>query len=330
MEGFKKGEASLLDTAIAIQVVLERLKVGQLKGIEDAAKNITSVVRSQLNGMSADLKGQSKRVVSRSLARLKKSVDKTLRAYNSDVESTLKSVPGVFVGLEKEALATTIGAVTLSTPQGKKLFQSILKTPMGHSGELVADYLTALSTNESKRIVNTVTRGIYQGRTNQQIVREIVGTQSRRFKDGTLAVFRRNTTAVTFTAIQHAASVARMELWKANADVVGSYRWVSTLDSRTTSQCRSLDGQVFEFNAGPVPPIHTRCRSTTVAVLSEEFDFLSRGRTRSGEFGYVPANQMVHGSNCARAAAIHDGYRMVFRVVSTVSLTHSLSLPACL
>jgi len=42
--------------------------------------------------------------------------------------------------------------------------------------------------------------------------------------------------------------------------------WVSTLDTKTTSQCRSLDKQRFKLTEGPRPPIHINCRSTVVAI----------------------------------------------------------------
>jgi len=92
---------------------------------------------------------------------------------------------------------------------------------------------------------------------------------------------------VVRTAIQHVASTARMETWAANADVVEVYRWVSTLDNKTTPTCRSLDGQVFKLGRGPRPPVHIRCRSTTVAEVDPKYDFLDEGATRSSASGYV-------------------------------------------
>ncbi len=67
-------------------------------------------------------------------------------------------------------------------------------------------------------------------------------------------------------AVQHVATQARMETLKENADVVQSVERVSTLDSKTTSQCRTLDKQRFKLTEGPRPPIHIKRRSTLVAV----------------------------------------------------------------
>ena len=52
------------------------------------------------------------------------------------------------------------------------------------------------------------------------------------------------------------------------------YRFVATLDLRTSDICRSLDGTEYpiaEARQGEnYPPMHPRCRSTTVPVLSDE------------------------------------------------------------
>jgi SPP1 gp7 family putative phage head morphogenesis protein len=86
-------------------------------------------------------------------------------------------------------------------------------------------------------------------------------------------VSNRNAAAVVQTAIQHVATTARMETLKANSDVVLGYRWVSTLDRKTTPECKGLDGMRFDLGNGPLPPAHVNCRSTAVPTtrLSETF-----------------------------------------------------------
>ncbi|MGL6008151.1 MAG: minor capsid protein, partial [Culicoidibacterales bacterium] len=103
-------------------------------------------------------------------------------------------------------------------------------------------------------------------------------------------ITRRNAATVIRTATQHVANSARMNLWEENSDVVQKYQWLSTLDQSTSSVCKSLDKKTFEFGKGPVPPIHPNCRSTILAVLGSEFDFLDEGATRSSEEGYVDAD----------------------------------------
>lgn len=74
--------------------------------------------------------------------------------------------------------------------------------------------------------------------------------------------------------------------------IVESYKYLATLDNRTSPQCRALDGEVFEITeAAPgtnYPPMHPNCRSTTVPY----FDDLSnkKRRARADDKSYlVPA-----------------------------------------
>ena len=75
------------------------------------------------------------------------------------------------------------------------------------------------------------------------------------------------------------------------------YRYTATLDSRTSKLCRSLDGKCFpvdEAQAGKnYPPMHPRCRSTTIAVIDEACcGRLERSARdpQTGEIQRVPAD----------------------------------------
>lgn len=47
--------------------------------------------------------------------------------------------------------------------------------------------------------------------------------------------------------------------------------------------CRSRDGQKYDIGKGPLPPAHANCRSSTVPVISSEFDFLDKGAKRAAK-----------------------------------------------
>jgi len=68
---------------------------------------------------------------------------------------------------------------------------------------------------------------------------------------------------------------------------------VATLDTRTSSICRALDGREFEYGKGPTPPQHFNCRSTTVPVIDyDELGFTPPPTgTRASALGQVPADQ---------------------------------------
>ena len=73
--------------------------------------------------------------------------------------------------------------------------------------------------------------------------------------------------ALVRTSINQVSNAASQQVYEANQDVTKKYRYVATLDTRTSAICRALDGREFEYGKGPMPPQHFNCRSTTVAVV---------------------------------------------------------------
>lgn len=82
---------------------------------------------------------------------------------------------------------------------------------------------------------------------------------------------------------------------------IEKYRFLATLDLRTSEICRSLDGKVFfvsERKAGKnYPPMHPWCRSTTISVISgEDLQKMTRAayNPKTGRTEKVPAS-MTYG-----------------------------------
>lgn len=78
---------------------------------------------------------------------------------------------------------------------------------------------------------------------------------------------------------------------------IKKYRYVATLDLRTSKVCRELDGKIFlvsERRAGKnYPPMHPWCRSTTISDIDEEaLKNMKRGayNPKTGRIETVPAN----------------------------------------
>lgn len=89
------------------------------------------------------------------------------------------------------------------------------------------------------------------------------------------------------TETTYVANRAEMESYK-DAELE-QYKFIATLDSRTSPQCRSHDGKVYNVeDATPgknMPPLHPYCRSTTIAYFDDaELDALER-RARDPETG---------------------------------------------
>lgn len=90
------------------------------------------------------------------------------------------------------------------------------------------------------------------------------------------------------TETTYMANVAEMESYK-ECDIE-KYRFLATLDLRTSDVCREHDSKIYEVDKGVpgenLPPLHPHCRSTTVAHFEDEDStWLDKRRARNPETG---------------------------------------------
>lgn len=193
--------------------------------------------------------------------------------------------------LLKSALPVALDVVT---PAAETLYAVVNARPF--QGRLLKEWLTDLDVNAARRVRDAVRMGVVQGETVDQIVRRIRGTKAQNYADGAMAISRRGAEAMVRTAVSHTTTVARGELYKANADIIAKEQWVSTLDTRTCPQCQGLDGQTFEVGQGQMTPVHIGCRCVRIPVtkswreLGFDIDDLDAS-TRASMNGQVPATQ---------------------------------------
>ena len=75
---------------------------------------------------------------------------------------------------------------------------------------------------------------------------------------------------------------------------IEEYKYIATLDTRTSRLCQELDGQVFKTEDGKagvnLPPMHPNCRSTTIMYDEEEPLKERTARDENGNRITVPGN----------------------------------------
>lgn len=287
---------SYIDLAIKRQVMLERLKSGQVRDFAKVIKDIEKLVRQTLLGLDEDVGEISRTKLNKLLSNLRTDQAAVYKTGTTAFTKNLTDISGLYASQEILDLKKTVDlrGSKLNSFTKKDVFAKAIKRPLTTDGQLLQPWIKDFSNREVVRVNNTIRAGWSQGKTNQQLVQQIIGTKAQNYKDGILQTTRRNASTMVRTSTQHVAGAARQETWEANRDVVDKYEFLATLDRSTSSQCRALDGQKFDFGKGPVPPIHPNCRSTTTPVLNEKFSFLSEGRTRSGETGPVSAEQSYY------------------------------------
>ena len=262
---------AILDATIRHAVFLEQLKSGEVKKFAPFLKEIDRSIRERLT--RTDLTDYT---VAR-LERLLSEVDSLLLGifdrYSEKLNLDLVDVANYEAEFEATSLtrAAPVGVTfDAAVPGVAAIRAAILTNPLSvrgaDGGKLLKSFIDGFTATERQRLTGAIRQGFFEGQTNFQIIKNIRGTKALQYNDGILATTNRNAGAIVRTAVQHVATQARMETLKENSDVVQSVEWVSTLDSKTTSPCRTLDKQRFKLTEGPRPPIHINCRSTVVAV----------------------------------------------------------------
>lgn len=207
---------------------------------------------------------------------------------------------------------TQINVVTLSddlvaavqgAPQTYSLTAAKGATITLPNGEVVSKAFNGIVESQAELFSQVVRNGLLTGETTAEIAKRLIGRLQLGQKGsvrqiaeaGGQATKAANHQVMTLvrTSINQVANAASQQVYEANQDITKKYRYVATLDQRTSPICRALDGKEFEYGKGPTPPQHFNCRSTTVPIIDYEglgFSPPPPGRRASMD-GPVPVNQ---------------------------------------
>ncbi|MFL1547004.1 phage minor head protein [Pseudomonas sp. O39] len=255
---------AILDATIRHAVFLEKLKAGEVGKFAPFLKEIDRSIRDRLT--QSDLTEYN---VKR-LEALLKEVDSLLLGifdrYSAQLNLDLVDIANYEAEFEATSLARSapVGvSLDVVAPTAASIRTAVLTNPLSvrgtGGGKLLKAFIKGWTGAERERVTGTIRQGFFEGQTNFQIIRNIRGTKAAGYKDGVLATTNRNASTVVHTAIQHVSSQARMEVAKANTDIVQEIQMVATLDSKTSQLCRSMDKRKFPVDSGPRPPFHPNC-----------------------------------------------------------------------
>jgi SPP1 gp7 family putative phage head morphogenesis protein len=218
---------------------------------------------------------------------------------------------------------TQINVVTLSddlfaavqgAPQTFSLTAAKGATITLPNGQVVQKAFRGIATDQAERFSQVVRNGLLTGEPTPAIAKRLIGNlqlgetgsvKQIAQKGGELTQATDNQVmTLVRTSVNQVANASSQQVYEANQDITQKYRYVATLDARTSSICRALDGREFEYGKGPTPPQHFNCRSTTVPVI----DYKALGFTppppskRASMDGPVPAD-MSYGQWLAKQDA---------------------------
>lgn len=270
---------------------------------------------AQLNAALADVDADSFKVqrLDKLLASVREVNAQAYAAFYGGMQKELEAYVGYEGGFQYDMYRTLVPVTfDIAAIVPEQVYAAAVAQPM--QGRLLKDWAATLGDNRLRRIKDAIAVGYTQGKTTAEIVRDIRGTKALNYADGLLDTSRRDLDAVVRTALSHTAQITRTRFYDANTDILGNEMWVSTLDGRTSDECRARDhllykpqthepvGHSVPWRAGP-GRIHWCCRSTSIALLKGQKELYG---TRSSSSGPVSANLSYNDWLKAQPAAVQD------------------------
>lgn len=287
-----------LNQTIRRLVYLESLKQSEIDNLSSHLKEIDKLIKELM--LDDEMTELTLAEFNKVMTQVKTGVAASLSSYTVAVDASLAAIAIDTYQFEVKSLNNAFEDVELSgeidDKKKAKIARLVSNTPLsvtGSEGKTVTDLFNELANNESNKYVNHIKLARYEGKTNQQIVQMIRGTRKNGYKDGLMEVTARQAKTIVRTTVQHAAMQGKAEFASDNSDIIKGEQWLSTLDGRTSSQCRTLDQQIFELGKGPRPPLHHNCRSTVLIVLKDEYAGRGNINKRASKDGPV-ANESYY------------------------------------
>jgi SPP1 gp7 family putative phage head morphogenesis protein len=192
------------------------------------------------------------------------------------------------VALSDDLYKSVYGAEALAQQAGTGVFN--LTAARGTAitlpnGEVVRKAFRGIAVDQGERFSQVVRNGLLTGEPTPAIAKRLKGTLERsedrlRFGEPATTAGQRRAAGISDTvarggqatrmadnqiltvvrtSVNQVANAASQQVYEANQDITKKYRYVATLDSRTSAICRANDGKVYDYGKGPQPPLHFNC-----------------------------------------------------------------------
>lgn len=201
------------------------------------------------------------------LAEIERAYREALRPTWAEIAAVAEGQLSDLAAIEVVKVAAIVDArlpviVDLALPTMAELREIVRHAPI--DGALLRGWVEQLERRDRDRIMSEIRAGMLAQETPIQISRRLFGLRDVEGADGVKAVTKRGVAAMAQTATAAIAAQTRQAVYDRNRDVITREQYVATLDQRTTMECASLDGNIYEAGKGPQPPIHINCRSLRV------------------------------------------------------------------
>ena len=299
---------SLFDRGVRHAVFLERLKAGEVRQIlallNESWPDLLAQLTRRLERMSITGKIQGVKTTKR-LRQMMEAIDQILFRGMDNAEKVLAQHLAQLAQAEARFQVQTLNGslpselgLSASVPNLRMLQGIVRSRPL--EGKFLGEWFSGLKKATQAKLRSELNIGLAQGQTVQQLVARVRGVAP---------LTRRSAEMIVRTTSTDVATKARMLTFQENSDLVKEWRFVATLDLRTSIQCAELDGTTWPIGEGPLPPLHPNCRSGAIPVLASWRQLGLKGLpegTRASMDGQVPARTTYMDWLKGRSAAEQD------------------------
>jgi SPP1 gp7 family putative phage head morphogenesis protein len=195
----------------------------------------------------------------------------------TDQKQTLVKLAAFETGQVRKLVNTQVGFSGMQVGVPETVLASMVKDDVV-LGAPLKSFWQKQAGNLQQAFVTQMRQGIFAGDTKDQLIQRLRGTKAHNFEDGVMGISRRGAETVVRTTAQSILNDARLETYKANADVLQGVQAIVTLDARTSDICMARSGMAWDFDGNPLndetdidfpgpPPWHPNCRTTLVPLV---------------------------------------------------------------
>jgi hypothetical protein len=292
----KKSDIAIADEILSNAIRIERFTASEKKKLFKVFLQMQTELKAKLaSGFTPYEKTR--------LTKLLKDCTDIINTFYGGIQSEFD-----FVGLAKAEAAATQTAIASIGLEASLPSAAVLKAMVSDSliqGAPLKDWWEKMGADTAFKFSAQVRQGVAQGETLQQVIMRIVGSKKKGIV-GIMEISHRHASTLVHDSIMQIANDARMAVYKANADIMKGFEWLSTLDSNTCVSCMAYCGAQWDMGGNSIkgdlplknPPLHPNCRCVLTPLtksyreLGLNIDEMPPG-TRASDLGQVPAGMTM-------------------------------------
>lgn len=216
-------------------------------------------------------------------------VREELQAYTDYYKDSNKEVGIQQAAFDVKTLDDVTENYEPSAPSAAAINSLAVKTPIKIGDNQFTTYNRYVASywkSYTAMINDSVAAGFITGGTNREIAANILEAITLDRPDGDLSKAQRAAKTMARTGTNHYSTQATVAFVDKNDEVLTGYRFIATLDGRTSRECSALDQRVFKKDDPniPFPALHPNCRSRITYEVDGRYTYDDSASTRPSNF----------------------------------------------